>query len=76
MFGISELIDYENGELSLEGTLELFSKLIKSGAAWTLQGSYGRAAQRFIDDNIITADGDINHELASELCDESLYVEE
>ena len=35
---IEQIIAYETGELDYEGTLNLFSKLIKSGQAWSLQG--------------------------------------
>jgi hypothetical protein len=45
---IDKLIAYENGELDSEESIELFQTLIDSGAAWTLQGSYGRTARGLI----------------------------
>lgn len=54
------IIDFENGDISVEMTLELFSYLIKSGLAWQLQGSYGRSAMGLIDSNIIDSTGKIN----------------
>lgn len=43
-----DIIAYESGELDEEGTTELFQHLIDTGLAWTLQGSYGRAAHAMI----------------------------
>lgn len=43
------IIDFENGELDRDGIIELFQYLIDTGMAWTLQGSYGRAAQALIE---------------------------
>lgn len=54
------IISYESGELSDKDTLELFSQLVKSGQAWTLQGHYGRTAQALIDSDWIDAQGKIN----------------
>ncbi|AFO10935.1 hypothetical protein D854_gp16 [Streptomyces phage R4] len=58
-----DLMTFEEGQLDPRETLELFSTLIASGMAWTLQGSYGRAAQMMINEGwisplgIITDDG-------------------
>tara|TARA_R110000751_G_scaffold279802_1_gene382217 strand:- start:45 stop:242 length:198 start_codon:yes stop_codon:yes gene_type:complete len=56
---IDKIIAFEQGELEAQEILELFSNLIKSGMAWTLQGSYGRTAERLIERKIINKDGDI-----------------
>ena len=50
---------FESGELDTEGILNLFSKLIKTGQAWTLQGSYGRYASRLIELELLTKEGKI-----------------
>jgi hypothetical protein len=52
-------MEYEAGDLSAEKTLELFSSLIKSGLAWSLQGHYGRTAERLIDAGYLSRDGEI-----------------
>jgi hypothetical protein len=41
---VQDIIDYEDGSLSIEGTLHLFSSLIRRGHLPHLQGHYGRAA--------------------------------
>jgi hypothetical protein len=55
----NQIIAYEVGELNEMDTLELFSELIKSGMAWTLQGSYGRTAKMLIEDGYVAEDGEI-----------------
>lgn len=64
---IDQIIKYENNELNDSETLELFSDLIKSGNAWTLQGHYGRTAKHLIDNNYIDKKGNINYSLIEEL---------
>lgn len=48
-----EILSYEAGELSDEETLIFFQKLVDSGLAWTLQGSYGRMAKNLQDQGLI-----------------------
>jgi hypothetical protein len=45
---VNKIMDYEDGELSGNDTLELFAALIESGVVWSLQGSYGRTADQLI----------------------------
>jgi hypothetical protein len=54
---VDKIIAYENGELDEDGTVELFQNLIDTGAAWSLQGSYGRAAEALIEAGYCTAAG-------------------
>jgi len=56
---IDMIIAYEQGELENAGIVKLFSELIKSGLAWTLQGSYGRTAKNLIDAGYISEQGEI-----------------
>ena len=56
---VGMIMAFEAGELDDAGTLKLFAHLIKTGQAWTLQGSYGRAASVLIDRGYITKDGEI-----------------
>jgi hypothetical protein len=43
------IMAYENGELDDEQVIEGFQHLIDNGLAWSLQGSYGRAAKSLIE---------------------------
>ena len=49
------LVEYEQGGLSIEEAVELFQQLIDSGLAWRLQGHYGRTAQMLIEDGLCHA---------------------
>ena len=49
---VSQIIAYEQGDLSEEEVITLFQKLIDSGLAWTLQGHYGRTAMRLIEEGV------------------------
>ena len=57
---VNEIMDYEAGEISMERFLMLFSELIFSGKAWTLQGHYGRTATDLINAGVIDANGAID----------------
>jgi hypothetical protein len=68
MYDMTEAImQYETGELTEEDTFELFSKLIKNGMAWSLQGHYGRTAKAMIDAELLTPNGDFTDLLKEEL---------
>jgi hypothetical protein len=54
---VDEIMAYESGELSPKKTVELFSDLIGTGQAWSLQGHYGRTAAAFIREGFITRKG-------------------
>jgi len=49
-----DLMTFEEGQLDARETLDLFALLVKSGMAWTLQGSYGRTAQHMINEGLIS----------------------
>lgn len=56
---IDMLIDFENGQLSEVDTIKLFSKLIKTGTIWHLQGSYQRNAYDMVEAGWMNLEGKI-----------------
>jgi len=52
---VNQIIEYENGNLNDEETIELFQDLVDTGLAWELQGSYGRMAEYLIEHGCIRA---------------------
>jgi len=46
---INKIIAYEDGDMTQEQVIEFFQELIDTGAAWQLQGHYGRTALRLIE---------------------------
>jgi hypothetical protein len=52
---VGAIMAFEGGELDDDGILELFSHLVKTGLAFQLQGSYGRAAVSLIERGFIEA---------------------
>lgn len=56
---IDAFIRYEQGELGEAETLDLFSQLVRTGYAWTLQGHYGRTAMAMIEAGVIDREGNI-----------------
>lgn len=61
---MAELIDllmkYESDTgMNDDETLELFAELIRTGQAWTLQGTYGRTASYLIGEGFISENGEV-----------------
>jgi hypothetical protein len=52
---VAQIIAYEAGELTEDESIALFQDLIDSGLVWSLQGHYGRTAQRLIDAGVCEA---------------------
>jgi hypothetical protein len=50
---VDELMDYESGKLDEDEVVDLFQRLVDNGMAWQLQGSYGRMAQKPIQEGLI-----------------------
>jgi hypothetical protein len=49
MPNITDIIDYESGEMDQEDMAEFFQGMINSGVVWQLQGHYGRTAMVLIE---------------------------
>lgn len=56
---IEQIIAYEQGMLSEVDEVKLFSELVKSGSAWSLQGFYGRNAASLIQNGVLDRSGNI-----------------
>lgn len=54
MPNVNDIIAYESGEMQDEEIIDFFQRLIDSGMAWSLQGSYGRMAMRLVEDGVCT----------------------
>jgi hypothetical protein len=54
---IDRIIAFETGEIDDTEFLNLFSELIRTGLAWSLQGFYGRTAQQLIENDVISTEG-------------------
>ena len=57
---VDRIIRFENGELPEDETVELFKTLVETGAAWSLQGFYGRQAMHLIQAGLIEKPADEN----------------
>lgn len=48
------MMDFESGMLNDDEIINGFQELINSGVVWNLQGSYGRTANRLIEEGFCT----------------------
>ena len=53
------IIKFETEECTSFEVVQLFSELIKTGQAWSLQGNYGRTAESLIHAGYVDRDGNI-----------------
>ncbi len=49
----TRIIEFETGTATEEQTIELFQYLVDTGLVWSLQGSYGRIAQNWIENGLL-----------------------
>jgi hypothetical protein len=63
---VTQIIAYEQGKLDTPAILALFADLIKTGMAWSLQGSYGRMANTLIAAGYLDRQGNILKETDDE----------
>jgi hypothetical protein len=57
---VDNIIAYEQGELNDREVVCLFADLVRSGMAWSLQGSYGRTATALIKEGWIDREGNVS----------------
>ena len=57
---VDYIIEFESGTLEDDDVIALFQYLIDTGQAWSLQGSYGRAARSLIEAGHCFAADDLN----------------
>jgi hypothetical protein len=60
MVNVSDIIAYENGEMSDHEMVKFFASLVENGMAWSLQGHYGRTANSLIRQGYINERGVVN----------------
>lgn len=59
MPSVTDVIAFEEGEMTEDEAVEFIGGLVKSGMAWRLQGFYGRTANSMIEAGLISEDGDV-----------------
>jgi hypothetical protein len=61
MMGLmNRVIEYQTEDHSLEWSLQFFADLIATGLAWRLEGHIGREAKAYIDNGLISVQGEID----------------
>ena len=61
MMGLmNRVIEYQTEDHSLEWNLQFFADLIATGLAWRLEGHFGREAKAYIENGLVSAQGEID----------------
>lgn len=60
---VDQIMQFESGMLNDKEIIELFSDMVKTNVAWSLQGHYGRAASALIEGGWLDNNGNILKEL-------------
>ncbi len=63
---LDDIIKFEDGQMGLPEQVLLFSRLVKSGIAWHLQGFYRRTAEQAIHSGLLSEHGDVNWNVVEE----------
>ena len=50
---VDRIVAFETGQLDEDETIGLFQHLVDTGAAWTLQGTYGRTAVALLEAGLL-----------------------
>jgi hypothetical protein len=56
---VDQIMQFESGMLNDTEIIELFSDMVKTDVAWSLQGHYGRAANALIEGGWLDKEGNI-----------------
>lgn len=56
---LSQIMDYESGNMDSDDVVPFFGRLVASGLVCSLQGSYQREAQRLIDAGRLDTAGNV-----------------
>lgn len=54
---VEQIMAYEDGEMPSDDVVPFFQRLVDSGLAWQLQGSYGRAAHHLVQSGLVFLPG-------------------
>jgi hypothetical protein len=56
---VGKIMDFESGNMDDKEFIDFFAELVKTGMAWSLQGTYGRTAAGLIEAEYIDQDGNV-----------------
>jgi hypothetical protein len=63
---VSDIIRYEEGDMTVREMVYFFSLLIRSGMLNRMQGSYGRMASQLFEYELLDASGQVNQDILEE----------